>query len=431
MAGFFDKHSLVNKLLFPAPTPTYGTDTFPRDHLIWIPAIDFSKVNSPPPPNFFAAAPSYEEDERHNEFLFCETGKQIPCVFFNTLNAEFLIIFCHGNGEDLGGSFRFLAVLIDYLKSQGVRVSVLAVEYPGYGLHIGTAHEHGLLDAAQSAYHFARVHMRWPVENLWMWGVSIGTGPSTFIASRFELGGLILMAGYESIRDVVAHLLGKAAQYLISNRFDNKSEIVNVVCPVMMIHGEEDQLIPYEQTLRLFDVCQSEIKLMYRLKLIPPSYLLYRYLPENVGHTNFNIDTDVAQPIIQFINRIKNHRQDVSAFVPNPVVVKLHTAFYDIPIGTQPTTTGTRLSRRRSSLESFMNRFSRRDSNPEFEILEPEHPSEIFDASGPPRVSHHTEVHDLVDQLVAMGFDEVTAEIALRASDNDLGEALERLLSGF
>ncbi|CAE7946206.1 unnamed protein product [Symbiodinium sp. KB8] len=71
--------SFIDKLLFPAPQPTYGKDAF-KKHLCWIPWNE-------------AVSPERAEDERFAE--------GIPCVWLPAPRAAGVILFCHGNAEDL------------------------------------------------------------------------------------------------------------------------------------------------------------------------------------------------------------------------------------------------------------------------------------------------------------------------------------------
>lgn len=93
----------LNKLLFPSPVPSYNFETFPGE-LIWIP--------NEKGPNFF-----------------------IPCLFLPfPRGSSKLLIYFHGNAEDIGLAYE----LLDHLRAT-LMVHVLAVEYPGYGVYPGSA----------------------------------------------------------------------------------------------------------------------------------------------------------------------------------------------------------------------------------------------------------------------------------------------------
>lgn len=84
-----------------------------------------------------------------------------------------------------------------------------------------------------------------------------------------DVGGLVLLSPYTSIRDMVGEVLpkklggmGKMAGYLISNRFNNANEVRDVKCPVLIIHGKQDKLIPHSHSeiLHKVDMLFAEIE---------------------------------------------------------------------------------------------------------------------------------------------------------------------------
>lgn len=371
--SFSKKGSIINRLIFPAPPSSYKISSFPPNTLLWLPMEGQMEV-------------------------------RVPCAIVHRPGAEFLVIFYHGNGDDLGGAYKFLRALSEYLASLGVFLSFLIVEYPGYGLFAGKANEEGVHKAAQTAFHWARDVAQWPMQNIWLWGISIGTGPATQIASQHECGALVLTAAYESIRAVVKHLLGNTAQYLVSERFDNLSKIRHVECPVMFIHGEEDKLIPCSQTLQLFEHTKSQVKMLF--------------IADGVGHTNFNMERDIVHPFLQFVTRIKDERLSEGLVVEPPFFIELTPEILQPP-SILPSTLHLD-PRQKSSWTSMLNPFGlfgRRKSGSE------EHKAELPVAS-PVQVSE-----DLMSQLVGMGFDPRRSAQVLASTNNDIASALEILLS--
>lgn len=56
-------------------------------------------------------------------------------------------------------------------------------------------------------------------------GRSIGTGPATWLAANQNVGALILISAFTSLRAVVKHVAGSLAQHLIKERFVNLDNI--------------------------------------------------------------------------------------------------------------------------------------------------------------------------------------------------------------
>ena len=78
-----------------------------------------------------------------------------------------------------------------------------------------------------------------------MFGRSIGTGPACFLASSKDPGALLLMSAYTSIKSAVKFLAGKLASVFVKERFKNIELMERITCPTFMVHGQQDNLIPY------------------------------------------------------------------------------------------------------------------------------------------------------------------------------------------
>ena len=111
------------------------------------------------------------------------------------------------------------------------------MEYPGYGIYKGILSEANILSDAEMvfAYLVERCLLK-PIDIL-IFGRSIGSGAATHIAATFNPGALALMSPFTSIKDLVKTLIGKAAVFLVKDRFRNIDKIVNVNCPTFIVHG--------------------------------------------------------------------------------------------------------------------------------------------------------------------------------------------------
>eukprot|EP00930_Biecheleria_cincta_P027911 TRINITY_DN19506_c0_g1_i1.p1 TRINITY_DN19506_c0_g1~~TRINITY_DN19506_c0_g1_i1.p1 ORF type:complete len:438 (+),score=63.06 TRINITY_DN19506_c0_g1_i1:145-1458(+) len=236
MAGF----SLANRLIFPAPKPSYGPQSYIR-HLCWIP---WNAVISPQR----VADPTFQDG--------------IPCLWFPAPKAATVILFFHANAEDLGMSFTILKHIRDQFK-----VNVLAAEYPGYGLlHSMETSEESIYEVALTAFRFLVDVIRVRYSQIILFGRSLGSGPAVYLASQYPVGGLILVAAFSSLRAAVQSIVGSRLLALaFQERFPNSQIIGNVSCSTLFIHGEADGLIPAEHSLRLFQRCRSR-----KLMVSPP-----------------------------------------------------------------------------------------------------------------------------------------------------------------
>ena len=124
------------------------------------------------------------------------------------------------------------------------------MEYPGYGLYKSEKKSNAgkIIEDAQYLYDYLQKNLGLPEKQIILFGRSIGSGPATWLASRNNPGALVLMSPFTSIRGVVKDIAGRLAQYLIKERFNNLSNIKDVKCPVLFIHGKKDKLISFKHS---------------------------------------------------------------------------------------------------------------------------------------------------------------------------------------
>lgn len=192
-------------MLFPAPAPTYG-EKLPG--LVMIPGAQ---------------------------------GGKYAAVFLPNPQARHLVLYFHGNGEDLG---------IDLPHLQDLRAAgfaVLAVDYPGYGLTGGTATEAGLYAAADAAFAHATGPLGWARERVVVYGLSLGGSAAVWVASRDRVGGLVLESTFTSAYRVITRW-----PVVLGERLPSLARIGRVRCPVLVMHGTADLVIPFSHGEALF-----------------------------------------------------------------------------------------------------------------------------------------------------------------------------------
>lgn len=98
----------------------------------------------------------------------------IPCLFLrNPTRTNKIMVYFHGNSEDLGGAYQFLK-FIQYR----IEAHIIAVEYPGYGVYEGEPSENSVLNDALRVLEFTHKVLKWRMNDIIIIGRSIGTGPA-------------------------------------------------------------------------------------------------------------------------------------------------------------------------------------------------------------------------------------------------------------
>ena len=144
------------------------------------------------------------------------------------------MLYSHGNATDIGGMFSAYAELAHLCN-----INVIAYDYTGYGSSLNS----GNLTTEKQVYKDIESIYDWIIESgivqnpsleLVLYGQSVGSGPTCYIASKRPIAGVILQSGILSgIR-----VLTSSRLLCCFDIFPNIDRIRNVQCPVFIIHGE-------------------------------------------------------------------------------------------------------------------------------------------------------------------------------------------------
>ena len=173
-------------------------------------------------------------------------GVKIAAIVLGPERGKKAILRCHGNAEDAANSLFALR----YLAQRGFTVA--CVDYPGYGLSDGTPDEEGCYRNAHRLYDWLVEKRGFKPEDLIVEGFSIGSGPATELAATKPVGGLVLEAPFLSAPRVVTRI-----RILPIDPFPNLKMIKGVKCPVLIIHGTDDSVIPHGHGKELFELANE------------------------------------------------------------------------------------------------------------------------------------------------------------------------------
>jgi hypothetical protein len=158
-----------------------------------------------------------------------------------------VIAYLHGNGGHIG----YRAERLRWFARNGY--GVLMVEYRGYGGNPGTPSESGLVTDGVAALDFLGGEGIAP-NRLVIYGESLGSGVAVLLVARRQVASLILEAPFTSVAEVAQyHYLFMPASALVRDRFDSLAMIGEVKAPILVLHGEQDRVVPLRFGRALFD----------------------------------------------------------------------------------------------------------------------------------------------------------------------------------
>ena len=200
---------------------------------------------------------SYSHAREEVIWLRTKKNSKIP-TFYLDRRSQVTFLFSHGNAEDLGMIYEWF---IEFSKD--LNVNFLGYDYEGYGKASGSPSEEGCYDAIDAAYEFLTDVLHQSPQDIVLYGRSLGSGPSCYLCERLSnegvrLGGLILQSPILSIYRVAFNFRFT----LPGDMFPNVDRISNINCPVLVIHGTRDEVVPFWNGESLF----LEVPKMWRAK---------------------------------------------------------------------------------------------------------------------------------------------------------------------
>lgn len=189
---------------------------------------------------FLPHAASFRAGERFLKIVGAD-GTRLSALYLPNPQARYTLLFTHGNAEDLGDNLEFLAGL----RQAGF--AVLAWDFRGYGASEGMPSEKTLYTDEQAVYDYLVRELKTPPERILVFGRSLGSVPAVDLAARQPVAGLILEGGLTSGQRVLLPF-----PLFPFDRFRNLEKMDRVRCPVLVIHGTEDEVIPFRHGEALF-----------------------------------------------------------------------------------------------------------------------------------------------------------------------------------
>ena len=161
------------------------------------------------------------------------------------------ILYLHGNA----GSLENRIHKINHFED--MNINFLLLSWRGFSGNKGEPTEQGLYQDARSA-------VKWLIkqgvfeENIIVYGESLGTGVTTEIAQNRNFAGIILESPFTSM--VAA---GKSKypifpiRLLLKDRYESDKKIKNIKSPVLIMHGEQDNIVPFWMGEKMFELANE------------------------------------------------------------------------------------------------------------------------------------------------------------------------------
>ena len=179
-----------------------------------------------------------------DRFITTADGVRIHGWWIAPPGATGTLVWSHGNAGNIGNR----APILLALAARGL--AVLAYDYRGYGRSEGSPDEAGVYRDSEAAYDEVRA-LGVPPERIVCFGESLGGAVSIRLATERPVAGVAVVATFPSLRDVARVHYGIAAT-AIGRRFDTLAQLDRLRVPLLIAHGDEDEIVPYDLGERLY-----------------------------------------------------------------------------------------------------------------------------------------------------------------------------------
>lgn len=179
-------------------------------------------------------------------------GHKLYCWYGPAKAGKQTLLFFHGNG----GNVAYRAEKFKKLMAEGYGVFMLG--YRGFGGSEGAPSERALVADANVAYGYVISSLGLSTVDIIIYGESIGTSVAVQVAANQEAAALILEAPMYSVLSIAqARYPYVPVRPFLRDKFESNLYIAGVNAPLLVVHGDRDEVIPVASGRALFDLANE------------------------------------------------------------------------------------------------------------------------------------------------------------------------------
>ncbi|MBT8321416.1 MAG: lysophospholipase [Eudoraea sp.] len=187
---------------------------------------------------------AYENQETEEYNVETRDGAIINGLRFKAKEPKGIVFYLKGNSKSIKGWGKFA---VDFTRHG---YDVLMVDYRGFGKSTGRRTQKAIKRDMQLIYN--KIKEKVDEKYIILYGRSLGSGFATKLASMNNPRMLILDAPYYSLSKVGKRYMPfMPLSLLLKFPMPTYKWIRYVVCPIHIIHGTDDKLIPYRTSVKL------------------------------------------------------------------------------------------------------------------------------------------------------------------------------------
>lgn len=207
-------------------------------------------------------ATPHDLDLAYEEVYFTtQDGLRLNGWWIPGTGSPFTILWFHGNGGNISHRLDNIKLRHDLLGA-----NLFIFDYRQYGRSEGQASEEGTYRDGDAAIRYLRSRADVDPTRIVFLGESLGSAVAVEMAIRHGCAALILESPFLSIAEMAkVSLPFLPVGSLLRTRYDTLSKIGRVGVPLLIVHGENDEIVPFRHGERLFEAA-GEPKAFYAVK---------------------------------------------------------------------------------------------------------------------------------------------------------------------
>jgi uncharacterized protein len=174
-------------------------------------------------------------------------GEELHAWFIPAREERGVLLFFHGNAGNISHRLESLRIF------HGLSLSVLILDYRGYGQSTGSPTEEGTYEDARAAWRYLVEDRGVSGEQIVVFGRSLGGAVATWLAAEHRARGLIVESAFRSVPDVAAELYWfLPVRALARIQYPVEDLIARVEAPLLIVHSRDDEIIPFHHGEALY-----------------------------------------------------------------------------------------------------------------------------------------------------------------------------------
>lgn len=227
--------------------------------------------------------PNAEDNSLDVLLIDTKRGNKIVAFYLRNPYARLTLLYSHGNAADLGQLYDLFVQLKVNLK-----VNLMGYDYSGYGGSTGKPSESNTYSDIEAVYRCLETEYGVSQEDLILYGQSVGSGPTLHLAAKLpRLRGVVLHSAILSGLRVLCHVKFS----FCFDIYKNINKIKKVKCPVLVIHGTEDDVVNWLHGNGLWEMAREPYE---------PLWI------KGGGHCNLELYPDYIRHLCKFIQEMEN-----------------------------------------------------------------------------------------------------------------------------